>query len=291
MKKKLTINVIGIIVLISIFFTWQYYTQTSNVPIQPHVDQNKETNVYKYGNNDSAKKIVSKEYLERYNDDFCLNKEKFSYDDFKSFYLVDDISVPNEYGESSAPYYIQNKKYVYFGCKKIENSDPSTFKILSLFFAKDKNNVYISNMWDYTTYKINIVDANSFEVLNKNFVKDKNNVYYFVDGGINIVKNAKPKNFHLLNEIYAKDDSSIYCYTDSLKDKRIKEADLSTFKVLEIPNDKNSRYSKDKNNVYYYEKVLKEADSSTFSIISTQYTKDINNCYSYGNIVNKEECE
>jgi hypothetical protein len=45
MKKNLTITGIGIVVLVSAFFAWQYFIQTPNIPSQPHVIQDKKSEI------------------------------------------------------------------------------------------------------------------------------------------------------------------------------------------------------------------------------------------------------
>jgi hypothetical protein len=75
-----------------------------------------------------------------------------------------------------------------------------------------------------------------------------------------------------------------------LDDGVISEANVKTFKVINTPKDKNSRYAKDKNNVYYFGKKISSANTKSFVVLSTQYAKDINYCYSYGKITSKSEC-
>lgn len=45
MKKYLTIAGVGIVVLVLAFFTWQYFSQTSNTSSQPHIIQNTKSNI------------------------------------------------------------------------------------------------------------------------------------------------------------------------------------------------------------------------------------------------------
>lgn len=45
MKKNLTIAGIGIVVLVSAFFAWQYFIQTPNIPSQPHVIQDTKSEI------------------------------------------------------------------------------------------------------------------------------------------------------------------------------------------------------------------------------------------------------
>ena len=46
MKKNLTIIGIGIVVIISAFFTWYYFSKTNNASSQPHIIQDTKTEIY-----------------------------------------------------------------------------------------------------------------------------------------------------------------------------------------------------------------------------------------------------
>ena len=101
-------------------------------------------------------------------------------------------------------------------------------------YYKDKNNIYCYFK------KIQDVDPATFEIIKSPhhpYSRDKNNVYYYE----HTITGANPETFVILDEGYgyAKDSKSIYYGTKSLK-----EADLNTFKVI------NMNTAKDKNNVY-----------------------------------------
>lgn len=120
--------------------------------------------------------------------------------------------------------------------------------------------------------------------LNENYAIDKNNVYSIIYGKklvFEIIENADPESFRLidfpkkinhLEKIYAKDKNNIYLYAEIIKD-----ADLKTFKPL------NSLYSKDKNSVFCYGKKI-DADPKTFKIEWYVYAKDKNNTYYCGDV-------
>ncbi len=135
-------------------------------------------------------------------------------------------------------------------------------------------------------------------ILSENYAIDKNNVYSIIYGKklvFEIIKNADPASFRLidfpkkinhLEKIYAKDKNNIYLYGAIIKD-----ANLKTFKPL------NSLYSKDKNSVFCYGKKI-DADLKTFKIEWYVYAKDKNNIYYCGEIIKdadpktfKIECE
>ncbi len=84
--------------------------------------------------------------------------------------------------------YVADKNYVWRGnCKeKFETYlDPSTFEILSAYYAKDKNGAYFIDtpVQSCITKKIENVDLETFEVIGNDdyntYTKDKNNCYYY----------------------------------------------------------------------------------------------------------------
>lgn len=69
---------------------------------------------------------------------------------------------------------------------------------------------------------------------------------------------------------YIKKDNAVYYFNES---KKIEEADVNSFEVL----GETESYAKDKNNVYFWGKIIANADVKTFKIISEDingYSKD-----------------
>ncbi len=79
-----------------------------------------------------------------------------------------------------------------FECSTVAVADPSTFIILSDYYAKDKNGVY-----DSMGHLITGVDLSTFVLLNDFYAKDKNNVYVDTGGGASIVQGADPTTFQV----------------------------------------------------------------------------------------------
>lgn len=78
-----------------------------------------------------------------------------------------------------------------------------------------------------------------------------------------------------LNENYGIEDGEVYYIN-----RKIEGADAKTFEVFE-----DGEYAKDKNNVYYEENVLNEADPKSFkslSKVSSGLGKDKNKVYLFG---------
>ncbi len=113
------------------------------------------------------------------------------------------------------------------------------------------------------------------------YSKNDDQVYY----AYKLIKGADAKTFEILDYSYAKDINNVY-----FRGKKLKNTDLKTFEVLSFD------YAKDINNVYSYGKKLNEVDPETFEILkcpgismskkySTLYTKDKNNIYYMDKIV------
>lgn len=83
------------------------------------------------------------------------------------------------------------------------------------------------------------------------------------------------------NNSYKIKDGVVYFEKPNIKDfqynkggRKMEYADAKTFKIL-----KDGSYAKDKNNVYYEEKVVSEADPKTFEVLSDMIGKDKNSGY------------
>lgn len=92
------------------------------------------------------------------------------------------------------------------------------------------------------------------------------------------------KNLQNIGNGYLKDDRHIYFHTwteGGYEDKIVKDTDYSTFSVVKW------EYARDKNNVYYYGKKIDGADVLTFKVIQEsddkeKATKDRNSVYWHG---------
>ena len=185
--------------------------------------------------------------------------------------------------------YSKDDKNVYAAVDIIKDADPQTFrKIPETNYARDKNNLYYYFGDVKNLGKINEKD---FKVLDSNLVKNGNEVYYLGEK-VNI---KNPDKFEVIktsdnNDIlYGKDDENIYVVTSAEKHgyfKVIKNADKDTFEVME----KDNRYSKDKNNIYYagYNVVqLQDVDKNSFTIVEDEdFSYDKNNVYYAGRKLN-----
>ena len=107
--------------------------------------------------------------------------------------------------------------------------------------------------------------------MKKNFIK----IFLLIFLISNLIFSENKK----LNENYGIEDGEVYYIN-----RKIEGADAKTFEVFE-----DGEYAKDKNNVYYKENVLNEADPKSFkslSKISYGLGKDKNNLYFFEDKVN-----
>jgi hypothetical protein len=166
---------------------------------------------------------------------------------------------------------------------QLKNADTKTFYPLNSVYSKDKNNVYF--------YSREIpADATTFKVINELFAQDKNGIWY--NGRIakiehlntfEVIKSSKKNEFH-----FAKDQFNVYGNATVKMDKfsgyadlllPLKNSDPTTFTEI------NDVWAKDKNNVYWFGKIYKNADAKTFEKISeppltwVDYARDKNNVY------------
>ena len=96
------------------------------------------------------------------------------------FIMLFTVNLANIITFDCASY--EKKDVVSFKCSKMEEADKETFEILSLEYAKDKNNVY------YEGKIIKNADLKTFEVIKENpgkillnqeqYAHDKNRIYF-----------------------------------------------------------------------------------------------------------------
>lgn len=157
-------------------------------------------------------------------------------------------------------------------------------------YYKDKNNVY------YDFMIMDNVDVESFNMQDNAFWFDKN--YVFTEGKplknsdgrkpciplttdqSALVSSRQPPVYN-----YMENNNNIYIHSKHLGPKQIEKADPETFEVLEYGY---SAYSKDKNNVYFIDRIIKNADPQIFEIIqggNKEYAKDKLYIYCQGEVL------
>ena len=183
--------------------------------------------------------------------------------------------------------YFKDKNNIYYGLSgnlyKIKNADLQTFEVLnspyssSVYFAKDKNNVY------YNGKKLDGIVPNDFEQIQSYFIKDKNGIYKFEEGENEQDLKITPINakidFKNLKEIdwkYFGDDQNIY-YFDEDSFKKVDKADINSFERIDF-----TAFFKDKNNVYYEGEKIDGIDMNSIEVINGMCIKDKNSVFYEG---------
>ena len=183
--------------------------------------------------------------------------------------------------------YFKDKNNIYYGLSgnlyKIKNADLQTFEVLnspyssSVYFAKDKNNVY------YNGKKLDGIVPNDFEQIQSYFIKDKNGIYKFEEGeneqDLKITPiNAKIdfKNLKELDWKYFGDDKNIY-YFDEESFKKVDKADINSFERIDFTG-----FFKDKNNVYYEGEKVEGIDMNSIEVVNGMCIKDKNSVFYEG---------
>ena len=183
--------------------------------------------------------------------------------------------------------YYKDKNNIYYdldnNLSTIKNADLATFEVLnspyssSIYFAKDKNNVYYQNK------KIDGLVADGFEQIQSNFIKDRNGIYKFEEDENEKSLKITPINakidFENLKELdwkYFGDDKNIY-YFDENDFKKLDNADVNSFERIEYTG-----FFKDKNNVYYDGEKVEGIDMNSIEVINGMCIKDKNSVFYEG---------
>ena len=183
--------------------------------------------------------------------------------------------------------YFKDKNNIYYGLSgnlyKIKNADLQTFEVLtspyssSVYFAKDKNNVY------YSGKKLDGIVPNDFEQIQSYFIKDRNGIYKFEEDedeqNLKITPiNAKIdfKNLKELDWKYFGDDKNIY-YFDEESFKKVDKADINSFEQIDFTG-----FFKDKNNVYYEGEKVEGIDMNSIEVVNGMCIKDKNSVFYEG---------
>ena len=188
--------------------------------------------------------------------------------------------------------YAKDKNSVYYSGEKIEGANPKTFKIISDgMYSKDDKNVYA------TVDIIKGADPQTFRRISEtNYARDKNNLYYYF-GDVKNLGKINEKDFKVLNSDLIKNGNEIYYLGEKANIKNPEK-----FEPIKVSDDKHILYGKDDENIYVvtsdekhgYFKAIKNADKDTFEVMEkdTRYSKDKNNVYYAGyNVVQLQDVD
>ncbi len=183
-----------------------------------------------------------------------------------------------------------------------------------------KENINHSVTWKTSSGTSYLLDIDSFKMLSDFYAKDKNKYFFFLENQQTFIPIPQESNLKIrvLTKYYAVIWDKLYYkfypiysieWTEYMHDIEIFPRDYSKYLdkiyyknfLLKVDSETfeliNTLYSKDKNWIYYFTKKIQEADLETFEVLKwgyegeISYAKDKNNCYKNAKIVDISECD
>ncbi len=142
--------------------------------------------------------------------------------------------------------------HVYFSELKLPTVDKNSFKLLSYFYAKDKDNIF-----DKNTKILEQSDAKTFEILSRDgrFAYDKNTVFFINSTTPHALGNIDHTTlFPLKVDSYLKDKNNIY-HVEQYKTLHKLNADYDSF-ITHNFDEATQSDANDKNHYFYNGKVV-----------------------------------
>lgn len=153
----------------------------------------------------------------------------------------------------------KDQKHVFKEASILEYADPNTFEQVKKYYWKDKNNVYLLQFGGKDC-RIKNAEPKTFGVIKDyNWSFDNRNVYYDVEKLDHVSANS----FVALNENWGKDHKYYYFKNLRLDSLDYQSAEIIHVKLTEQPGRK-SEYIRDKNHVFFQNKLVKDANPLTF---------------------------
>ncbi|MDV2447442.1 hypothetical protein CMU93_07995 [Elizabethkingia anophelis] len=170
----------------------------------------------------------------------------------------------------------------YFYSDRMINADRNTFAFVNDYFLKDKDSVYVSP--NIGQFKSILPNPGNVEAINKQYIRIGNTIYFppFRQGS-----EVVTSSFDKIDKIRVIDQDIIGVNNNTIlsRGKKFKydHVDVGSFELF--PTDKKNSvyadnpYSKDKNNVYYNEEIIPDADVKSFILMDNNFGKDAKNAY------------
>ncbi|MCT4615587.1 MAG: DKNYY domain-containing protein [Marinifilaceae bacterium] len=183
---------------------------------------------------------------------------------------------PNSYKNLEAAGFAKDKNFLFYENKKT-NIDPASFKKLNYSFAQDDQNLYLlgktkENETHIVFDTLNI-DFNSLEVLDDYTIRNESALYTFHYYGDN---ETAPKLFTFpINEsdIFYYEKQAFFRINDKIYMgiEHLEDVDAETFKSLSFG------YFRDKNNLYFTDKLIEGVDFETLKFNEDKHTYEDKN--------------
>ncbi len=196
------------------------------------------------------------------NEDYSKDKQSVFFTSHKL-----EQADPKSFEYISDRYYWRDKEHVFRYDSIMPNADPETLEKLTLFIWKDKNYVF------HCGKIIPQAEAKSFKQLSDCWFADKNAIYYQEQR-----IDEDPEEFELIDDVFwARSKSNYYC-----QGELVVGLDYPTAEVLMVERNPTeaSAYIKDKDKVFYRNKLVLGADPKTFVVEHTgHHGHDATNSY------------
>lgn len=154
----------------------------------------------------------------------------------------------------------KDNKYVFKDASILEHADPFTFEQVKEYYWKDRNHVFLLQFGGNECV-IENADPKSFQVLeNYLWTKDKNNVYYKFEK----LTDVNSRDFIAINEDWGKDKAYYYYHNLRLDSLDYESAEIVNAYYLSENEASSSDYIKDKNHVFFQNRIVKGANPKTF---------------------------
>lgn len=170
----------------------------------------------------------------------------------------------------------QDKNHYFYNHIKVD-ADKETMSFEAVYLPFDKQHIF--SVENDIVHKIKY--TGQITVLDNHLIRDSQ-VYYFNAGCDSMTRKIPYKDpgqfeyYYSYSERIFRIDNSIYIRGLEFLARIV---DASTFEVLDYP------YCKDKNHIYYGDKLIPDADPETFEVLSLKYAKDKNHVYDEGKIM------
>jgi hypothetical protein len=162
------------------------------------------------------------------------------------------------------------------------NADRNTFTFVNDYFLKDKDSVYVSP--NIGQFKSILPNPGNVEAINKQYIRIGNTIYFppFRQGSEVVTSSFdKIDKIRVINQdIIGVNNNTILSRGKKFKYDHV---DVGSFELFPT-DEKNSvyadnSYSKDKNNVYYNEEIIPDANVKSFKLMDNNFGKDAKNVY------------
>jgi hypothetical protein len=176
--------------------------------------------------------------------------------------------------------FIKDDQVAYLEREEIKGSQGKTFELIGSVYAKDAGQVYYYQLASSGTPEIKPISQSphSFSLIEHPYAKDDKNIFYFGEKH----PTRSPETFEILGSGYTKDKAQVYFQTNIIKD-----ADAKSFQIFKENQDFTGEgaYANDAHNIYYKNQIVLSVDRNSFVILNENYSKDRNHVYFHDKVL------